>query len=113
MQIRESENNDILILEVEGCLDSSTSESFRQQLIKKIEAGHQRIIIDFSTLEYISSAGLRVLLLAAKRLNNEGNGFVLHGLAAHIREVFELSGFLKILTVVKHRKEALAVLSVD
>lgn len=99
MQISETENNGILIVAAEGRLDSNTSEAFSQQLLGKIDAGNHKIILELSQLEYISSAGLRVLLMAAKRLKAENGGFAICGVEKHIREVFEISGFLQILNI--------------
>lgn len=111
MNIQETENNGIVTLAVEGRLDSNTSEAFEQQLMGKIDTGSRKIIIEFSALDYISSAGLRVLLMAAKRLKAEAGSFALCGLQEHIREVFEISGFLPILTVVENQAEAEAAVS--
>lgn len=111
MNVAESENNGITILTCEGRLDSNTSEAFEQQVMDKIDAGSKKLVIDFSALDYISSAGLRVLLMAAKRLRTEDGKFALCGLKEHIREVFEISGFLPILTVVTASDDAIAAVN--
>lgn len=100
MNISVSEENGRALLSLEGRLDSNTSGALEQQLTATMDSGSQQLIIDFDQLAYISSAGLRVLLMAAKRLKSEGGHLVLCGMADHIREVFEISGFLQILTVV-------------
>ncbi len=107
MHVRETETNRATILSVEGRLDSMTSQSFEQQLMGKIDAGNSKIILDFGSLDYISSAGLRVLLMGAKRLQSEGGTFVVCGLKEHIHEVFEISGFLTILTVLDNIDDAI------
>jgi len=111
MNVRETENNSTAILALEGRLDSTTSEAFEQQLMSKIDAGSNKIVVDLGSLDYISSAGLRVLLMAAKRLNTEGGAFALCRLNEPIRQVFEISGFLSILTVVDSIDDAIAAIA--
>jgi len=108
MHISEQIKEDALILRLQGRLDSNTSEPFEQRMTAIIDAGNRRLVVDLTKLEYISSAGLRVLLMGAKRLKNEEGRLVLCGLRDHIREVFEVSGFLDILTVVDDEDAALA-----
>jgi anti-anti-sigma factor len=92
-----------------GRLDSATSGDFERSLQGLFQAGGGKVMMDFSALDYISSAGLRVVLMAAKRAKQgQGQGqLVLYGLQPHVREVFEISGFLKILEVVNDRAAAL------
>jgi len=108
MNIGEQKVDAITVLSPEDRLDSNTAESFEQLVIGKIDNGEIRLVIDFSSLDYISSAGLRVLLMAAKRIKAEGGGIALCGLKEHIREVFEISGFLPILTIVEDIAMAVA-----
>jgi anti-anti-sigma factor len=91
---------------LEGRLDSNTSEALAQQLNNTMDSGQYQLIVDFSQLAYISSAGLRVLLMAVKRVTTESGALILFGMQDHIREVFEISGFLQILTVVGTQLEA-------
>ena len=106
MDIKESQRNDITLVSLTGRLDSSTSAQFEQYILTKV-SGQPRLIIDFSDLDYISSAGLRVLLLTAKKVK-QGNGrLILCALKAHIREVFEISGFLSILDIRPSEADAL------
>lgn len=111
MNIQEQESNNIMILSLTGRLDSNTCESLEQRVLAKIDSGSLKLVINFKELDYISSAGLRVLLVAAKRLKAESGNFVLCDLQDHIREVFEISGFMPILTVVADVDEAISKLS--
>ena len=111
MNITVKEGNGCAIVTPEGRLDSNTSESLSQQLNTTIDSGQAKIIVDFSELAYISSAGLRVLLMTAKRVKTENGALVLCGMQDHIREVFEISGFLQILTVTDTQQEAEAMMS--
>lgn len=91
-----------------GRLDSATSSSFEKSLQELFGTSGWRVLMNFSALDYISSAGLRVVLMAAKRAKQGQGQLVLHGLQPHVREVFEISGFLKILEVADDQASALA-----
>jgi anti-anti-sigma factor len=93
-----------------GRLDSLTSSGLEKSLQPLFETTGSRTLVDFSALSYVSSAGLRVILMAAKRAKQSQGRLVLCGLLPHVREVFEISGFLKILDVVDDRGAALAQL---
>lgn len=110
MQIHSNIQQDILILSLTGRLDSNTADTLNQPLLEHIATGQQKIILDFQALDYISSAGLRVILMAAKRMQANKGHFILCELKPLVREVFEISGFLKILTVVNRQTDALAKL---
>jgi anti-anti-sigma factor len=95
---------------LKGRLDSLTSSGLEKSLQPLFETTGSRTLVDFSALSYVSSAGLRVILMAAKRAKQSQGKLVLCGLLPHVREVFEISGFLKILDVVDDRAAALAQL---
>ena len=97
---------DITIVALAGNLDSNTSPQAQAAIDAILAAGGKKLVVDFSTLDYISSAGLRVLLGAAKKLQGAGSGLRLFGLNETVREVFEISGFSKILVVKGSEKEA-------
>jgi anti-sigma B factor antagonist len=90
-----------------GRLDSSNAGAFEQALLPLIGAELGALIVDLTGLDYISSAGLRVLLLAGKTSKASGVGFALCGLKPHVREVFDLSGFSQILNIHADRAAAL------
>jgi stage II sporulation protein AA (anti-sigma F factor antagonist) len=64
--------NDISVVSPQGRLDSVTSTNFERDLLENIDSGATRLLLDFSKLDYISSAGLRSVLLAAKRIRASG-----------------------------------------
>ena len=101
-------NDGVQQLTLTGRLDSETSSSLEKSMQTLFESNGSRTLIDFSALSYVSSAGLRVVLMAAKRAKQSQGLLVLCGLLPHVREVFEISGFLKILDVVDDRKAALS-----
>ncbi|MBS3741755.1 MAG: STAS domain-containing protein [Candidatus Cloacimonetes bacterium] len=109
MDINEKYENDVMILELKGRLDANTSEQLEKKLIPPIDNDkYLKIIIDFADLEYISSAGLRLLLLAAKKLDKKDGKIVLCAMQDFIKEVFEISGFTPIFPITEDQKKALA-----
>lgn len=97
-----------LIANLQGRLDSTNSAAVETELLGRVNGGGTGLVLDFSRLDYISSAGLRVVLVVAKRLRQAGSTFILAGLQPHIKDVFEIAGFLSILDVAGNRAEALA-----
>jgi anti-sigma B factor antagonist len=93
MEITQTQQGDILVLAITGRLDAHTSKTFEDRLIPPIEQGAQKVVVDFSPLDYISSAGLRVLLLAARKLGDAGGKLALCGLKPSIKTVFDIAGF--------------------
>jgi anti-anti-sigma factor len=92
------------IVVVSGRLDSASAGTFEHELLGLFQDSGARILIDFAGLEYISSAGLRVVLMGAKKARQTQSRMALCGLRPEVREVFEVSGFLKIIDVVADRE---------
>ena len=107
MDIHEETVGDATILVPLSRVDSATAKAFEARVIAAVGAGSARIVIDFAQLDYISSAGLRVVLVGAK-MTRAPRKFVLCGMKPHIREVFDVSGFSKILAIHSDRAAALA-----
>lgn len=103
--------DDVVLVSVGGQMNSGNASAIEADLVSQVDRGERRMVLDLSMLGYISSAGLRVVLLLAKRLKKENGKLVLCGLQARVREVFDISGFLTILTVVDTREEALRLAS--
>ena len=111
MTIPSEMSGDVLIVSPKGQLNSTNAAAAEAELVQHVAQGTRRVGLDFSQLDYISSAGLRVVLVLAKRLKQAEGKLVLFGLQPHVREVFEISGFLAILTVTDTREQALAQLA--
>ena len=92
MDISQSQAGSITILAPAGRIDSFTAHTF-ESTVMAVVAGGGPLVIDFAGLAYISSAGLRVLLLAMKQMRGAGGRLVLCGLQPSVREVFDISGF--------------------
>ena len=98
MDIKKIKNENELTLRVEGRLETTTAPVL-EIIIKSELDGITSLIFDFSELDYISSAGLRVLLTAQKIMNNQGIMKVT-GVNDMVCEIFEVTGFSDILTIV-------------
>jgi len=107
MEITQTQNGEVLIFAIQGKLDSLTSKTFEGRLIPPIEQGNKKILLDFSEMDYISSAGLRVLLLAARLLSDSDGKIALCGLKPSIKSVFDIAGFSAVFPIFPSLPEAL------
>ncbi len=107
MEIKQDKHGDVAVLNLIGRLDANTSGELESVLIPLIDEGEKKIILDFSALEYISSAGLRLLLLAAKKLRNNKGEIILCSMKDFIKEIFEISGFTPIFKIDDTKEDAL------
>ncbi len=108
MNLDQDIQGDVTILRPWGRLDSTTSPQLETAVIERIDTGCTRLVFDLAETEYVSSAGLRVILMAAKRLQGRQHRVVLAGLRDNVRDVFEVSGFLGLFPVASDVHEALA-----
>ncbi len=97
-----------LVIYCEGRIDSTNANIFEEKLAAVIGEDKNKFIIDFEKIAFVSSAGLRVLLIAAKKVKPTGGAVILTGLSAEIQEVFDISGFTAIFSIYKTVEEALA-----
>lgn len=111
MDLVTSRSQDIVVAEACARVDSMNAREFEQALNRSIGDGDQGMVVDCEGLSYISSAGLRAVLLTAKALARQGKGFAMCGMGGTIREVFAISGFDKIIPVHASRQKAVAALS--
>ena len=86
-------------MRLNGSLDSTTCVDFGKSLIGKVESESSDIVLDLSDLDYMSSAGIRTLLEAAKLMKNKERQFSLCSLNSQVQEVFDISGFSAIFTL--------------
>ena len=107
MDITTRTQNGVTLVVFAGSLDSNTSPKAQQALDGMLAAGARKMVVDCTALDYISSAGLRVLLATAKRLSGAGGALRLFGLNETVREVFDISGFSTILAVFGTEPDAL------
>ena len=107
MEIIEEKQDAISIFKLNGRLDSNTSQGFEKKIFDAISDGSKNMIVDFKDLDYISSAGLRVILKATKALNREEGKIMLCTMQDYVKEVFEIAGFDSFLPIVATMDEAL------
>ena len=107
MQIYEERHGDVQVVTIDDHLDTSTAPMFEARLLALIEGGQRRVLIDCGPLQYINSAGLKVFLLAMRKIAALGGQLVLCALAPNVRVIFETIGFSQIMTIMGTREEAL------
>jgi anti-sigma B factor antagonist len=98
---------EVKVLAFVGRLDTQTSPDVQMQLAQLIEEGATKILVNLKKLDYISSAGLRVLLITAKRLKTIDGELRICSLNEVVKEVFDISGFDRILSISASEKKAL------
>lgn len=109
MEIREKKLRGITALVLNGRFDSSASREFETCVTRVIAAGISVVVVDFSGVEYISSAGLRVLLYAAKTLKPSGRKILLCGVQENVMMIFDISGLKSLFEFYETEDAAIAV----
>jgi anti-sigma B factor antagonist len=110
MNLETSEENGIGMARLEGSLDGKTAPEMREQL-KPFLAAHDKMILDLTKVDYLSSAGLRLLLLLYRELTARKGKLVLLGVSDDIRTVMSHTGFLNFFTLATSQAEAATALS--
>jgi anti-anti-sigma factor len=113
MQVQEQRYANVIVLQPVGRLDHANSPKFQDQLLRALEGpqGTVPVAIDMSRLDYVSSAGLRALMMGAKRAKGAGGALVVAALTPLVREVFAISRFDKVLPVHDTLRAGVAALS--
>ena len=107
MKVTTREANDVKIADFEGNLDTNTAPDAEEQLKALAKQGATKILVNFEKLDYVSSAGLRVLLATAKGLQASDGSLRICGLNETVEEIFDISGFSTIFNVFGTEAEAL------
>ena len=111
LTIRETFQAEVLVLHLEGRLDVGTSPQLEKRLQEAFDQGGRRLALGLHGLEYVSSAGLRVLLAALDRLEKATGHLALFGAAGYVVEVFDVAGLATVFQMVATEEEALAVMA--
>ena len=111
MEITAETESGTVIARASGRIDSSNSREFHSGLEAVVADDAPAVVLNFEDVSYISSAGMRVILLTAKSLQSSGVKFALCSMNESIREVFKISGFDKIIPIHASQSEALAAVS--
>ena len=107
MEFTVDEFGDVRVVRITGNLDTQTSPVAQEKLVQLIENGASKLLVDFGNLNYIISSGLRMLLVAAKRLEDTSGQLRICNPNTTVRNVFKSSGLSDIFKVFKSQAEAL------
>lgn len=107
MEIQSEEIAEALVLHASGRLDGTSAGEFERTVLARLDSPPSKLVLDLAGVEYVSSAGLRAILLAAKRGKSVGCVVAVCGLREPVREVFEVSGFGTVVEMHKTVAEAL------
>lgn len=107
VQIHTGKEGKAAVVQLRGKVDATSATSVEQALVGAIDQGEKKLVIDCAGLDFISSAGLRSLLLAVKKMKAEGGSIALAALQPHVKEVFDISGFSSLFVI--HGSKADAV----
>lgn len=110
MEIKSDTIDNQIVVSLSGRIDSTAAVEFEEKLIEIIDTGAKTMVIDFLRIQFISSAGLRVLLLAAKKVKPYGGKIVLCNMSKDVREVFDISGFSSIFEIHENLEQSLKAL---
>ena len=110
MAILTEREGDTLVAKAEGRIDGTNAREFQDDLDSAIEENDRTVILNFEDLLYISSAGIRVVLMTAKTLQRRDAKFALCALSEPVREIFEVSGFDKIIPIHASQADAISAL---
>ena len=114
MELAQARYADVLVVSVAGRVDHTNAEQFKAGLWPRLAGcrpGGDQLVLELTGLEYISSAGLRVLMLAAREVKAQDGTLVICGLQPVVREIFEISRFNVVFRVLPDVPRALAELS--
>jgi anti-sigma B factor antagonist len=109
MEINETKTETCIIIGINGRLDTTNYGILEKKLKDLIDEREHRILVDCARMDYVSSSGLRILLMTLKSLSQVNGKFILCNLQENIKEIFEISGFNSIFEIYPTKDEALKV----
>jgi anti-sigma B factor antagonist len=98
MEIAQSSSGDVTILAISGDVDGSTAPTMQEQILAAAQPG-SKLLLDLSNVGFMSSAGLRVMLLLYRQISGNKGKVILVGLSDDIRSTMQATGFLKYFTL--------------
>ncbi len=110
MEIVREKINAVAVLNLQGRLNIASAPDLETAFAELSKAGEKKILVDCRELEYISSAGLRVLLAAVKVQKKDLGIVALSALSANVKQVFEISGFTSIFPIYASKEDAIAAM---
>lgn len=106
MNITKDDRKGLVVLRCEGRLDATTSPQLEDEINHLLDQERTKILIDFSGIDYLSSAGMRLLLSATKRLKNKRGKLSIFSIHEEVREIINMAGFEKVLAIYSSEEEA-------
>ncbi len=115
MEVIQEKQGGVLVLEPVGKFDTASSQEFQQQVVKLVDSGERRVVVDLRRTVEVSAAGLRVLFMLSKKLESIGGGLVLCSMSEQARKAFEVAGVIQMvkIAVEPDRADAVKRLSAD
>ena len=107
MELNVTTIEDMVIVSLKGRIDANTALEMEQKLNSLISEGHSSLIVDMQEVSYISSVGLKVLLVARKEMKMSNGEFELAGLQPQVTEIFDITGFTMLFKICSSVKEAI------
>jgi stage II sporulation protein AA (anti-sigma F factor antagonist) len=111
MEIKESKHGEVTVLQPVGSMDTRNALEFEQRVVQLLDEGASRVVIDFSTVEQLTSSGIRVLVMMARRLVGVEGALVLCALSDHIRTILDVSGLKDYFIIAPSKQKAIEDLS--
>ena len=111
MELREDLVGEVTVLAVAGRIDSSTASALDSRLANFQAALRNRLVLDLGQVDYISSAGFKVLMITARRIQDANGRLALCGLSAEVRRLFEIAALTRFFTILASTQEALTLLA--
>lgn len=107
VELKEEKKGDVLILKIKGRLDAISSPTAEKKVFDCINNGQNKLLLDFSGVSYLSSAGMRMLLSTTKKLKTLSGKLVVCCISSNVMDVLKMSGFDHVLEIAKTEEEAL------
>lgn len=111
MLLKKIDHPDAAIFHIKGRLDSTSTPELEQRVVLCLDQGAKNLVLDFSELDYINSAGLRILVLSYQRLTQLGGQVIVCGARDYIDELFVISGYNKIFPMYPDLDQAIKTFS--
>jgi len=108
LRITESKNGSVSLVCLAGRIDNTSTSELMSCLKNLISSGEKNILVDFAGVMYLTSAGFRVLLVAADEADRNAAQLILCGVTGHVHELFEMGGLIDAFAIVSSREDALA-----
>lgn len=107
VDVKEEHQGDVIILRIKGRLDAISSPGTEKKIFDCINNGYHKILLDFKEVDYLSSAGMRMLLSTTKKLKTLSGKLVVTSVNMNVMDVLKMSGFDHVLDIEQKEQDAL------